>query len=213
MMMLTAQALLVSQNPREVAAAQAAQLRGQAEAARDAARDAALQARETAREAAQQARELAREQREAAQADREAAQAQREAEQGGTDGTEASTVVITLANGKSITLNGASPEAVATALGIPQPDRAAESDGPFVVGGIAIVATAIVMIVGLTLRYRAKVRGLAAPSALPSDLAQRMARMEAGIESVAVEVERISEGQRFTTRLLSDRAPLEVPRG
>ncbi len=123
------------------------------------------------------------------------------------------TVTITLENGKIIKLDGASPEAVATALGIPYRNDRPESDGPFVVGGIAIVASAIVLIVGLNLRYRAKIRSIAAPAALPSDLAQRMARMEAGIESVAVEVERISEGQRFTTRLLSDRAPLEVPRG
>ncbi|MHB0948354.1 MAG: hypothetical protein ACYC3Q_11545 [Gemmatimonadaceae bacterium] len=34
---------------------------------------------------------------------------------------------------------------------------------------------------------------------------QRLARIEQAVEAVAVEVERISEGQRFTTRLLSER--------
>lgn len=34
----------------------------------------------------------------------------------------------------------------------------------------------------------------------------RLERMEQAIEAIAVEVERISEAQRFTTRLLSDRA-------
>ena len=34
----------------------------------------------------------------------------------------------------------------------------------------------------------------------------RLARMEEGIESVAVEMERIAEGQRFTAKLLTDRA-------
>jgi hypothetical protein len=34
---------------------------------------------------------------------------------------------------------------------------------------------------------------------------ERLGRLEAGIDSIAVEVERISEGQRFTTRLLADR--------
>lgn len=33
----------------------------------------------------------------------------------------------------------------------------------------------------------------------------RLARMEDSIESVAVEMERIAEGQRFTARLLSER--------
>lgn len=34
----------------------------------------------------------------------------------------------------------------------------------------------------------------------------RMARLEQAVEAIALEVERISEGQRFTTKLLSERA-------
>jgi hypothetical protein len=34
---------------------------------------------------------------------------------------------------------------------------------------------------------------------------ERLARMETAIESMAIEVERISEGQRFVTRLLAER--------
>jgi hypothetical protein len=41
---------------------------------------------------------------------------------------------------------------------------------------------------------------------------QRLSGIEQAIETVAVEVERISEGQRFTTKLLSDRAPAEMER-
>jgi hypothetical protein len=37
------------------------------------------------------------------------------------------------------------------------------------------------------------------------ELAAQMARMEQAIDSIAIEVERISEGQRFTTKLLSER--------
>ncbi|HEX5438177.1 MAG TPA: hypothetical protein VFW98_13555 [Gemmatimonadaceae bacterium] len=45
---------------------------------------------------------------------------------------------------------------------------------------------------------------------LPSDrtlaqIEERLARMEQSIDAVSIEVERISEGQRFTTKLLSDR--------
>ncbi|MBC7562721.1 MAG: hypothetical protein H7305_07355, partial [Gemmatimonadaceae bacterium] len=46
-----------------------------------------------------------------------------------------------------------------------------------------------------------------------AEMTERLSRMESAIETVAVEVERISEGQRFTTRLLSERATVEVPRG
>jgi hypothetical protein len=43
-------------------------------------------------------------------------------------------------------------------------------------------------------------------------VAQRLAAIEQAIETVAVEVERISEGQRFTTKLLAERAPEEPER-
>ncbi len=39
----------------------------------------------------------------------------------------------------------------------------------------------------------------------------RMARLELAVESIAVEVERISEGQRFTTRLLNDAVQKSIP--
>jgi hypothetical protein len=41
---------------------------------------------------------------------------------------------------------------------------------------------------------------------IPSDVSARLERMEQAIDSIAVEVERISEGQRFTTKLLADRS-------
>ncbi|HXD24027.1 MAG TPA: hypothetical protein VN613_11775 [Gemmatimonadaceae bacterium] len=41
---------------------------------------------------------------------------------------------------------------------------------------------------------------------IPKDVSDRLERMEQGIESVAIEVERIGEGQRFVTQLMSDRA-------
>lgn len=40
----------------------------------------------------------------------------------------------------------------------------------------------------------------------PPDVTARLERMEQAIDSIAIEVERISEGQRFTTKLLSERA-------
>jgi hypothetical protein len=45
-----------------------------------------------------------------------------------------------------------------------------------------------------------------APPQIPKDVSDRLERMEQGIEAVAVEVERIGEGQRFVTQLMSDRA-------
>ncbi|HYW30668.1 MAG TPA: hypothetical protein VE869_04105 [Gemmatimonas sp.] len=45
---------------------------------------------------------------------------------------------------------------------------------------------------------------------VPSDLVSRLNGIEQAVETVAVEVERISEGQRFTTKLLNDRATREL---
>ncbi|MGQ0642705.1 MAG: hypothetical protein ACT4P6_18330 [Gemmatimonadaceae bacterium] len=43
-----------------------------------------------------------------------------------------------------------------------------------------------------------------------TESAQRLARIEQAIDAMSLEVERISEGQRFVTRLLSDKAPERV---
>ena len=45
---------------------------------------------------------------------------------------------------------------------------------------------------------------------IPSDVSARLERMEQAIDSIAVEVERISEGQRFTTKLLAERSGAAV---
>lgn len=42
-------------------------------------------------------------------------------------------------------------------------------------------------------------------AALLEEIAQRLERVEQAVDTTAVEVERISEGQRFTTKLLADR--------
>jgi hypothetical protein len=41
---------------------------------------------------------------------------------------------------------------------------------------------------------------------------ERLARMEQAIDAISIETERISEGQRFTSKLLSERARDPVPR-
>ncbi|MEO6878168.1 MAG: hypothetical protein ABI205_06770 [Gemmatimonadaceae bacterium] len=45
----------------------------------------------------------------------------------------------------------------------------------------------------------------AIPPGASHDVTSRLERMEQAIDSIAIEVERISEGQRFTTKLLSER--------
>ena len=44
------------------------------------------------------------------------------------------------------------------------------------------------------------------------ELSTRMERIEQALDSIAVEVERISENQRYTTKLLAEREGAVVPR-
>jgi hypothetical protein len=73
----------------------------------------------------------------------------------------------------------------------------------FFIGGFFF--TTIVLAIGVPL-VRSYVRRKDAELRQPAPISDaRLARMEAAIESMAVEVERISEGQRFVTKLLAQR--------
>ena len=51
-----------------------------------------------------------------------------------------------------------------------------------------------------------------APLVLPlRDVEERLDRIERAVESIAVEVERVSEGQRFVTKLLAERPAAKLP--
>ena len=76
-----------------------------------------------------------------------------------------------------------------------------------VMGSLATVAYPLAR--ALASRLTARTEGT---DRLSGDTEQRLERMERAIESIAVEVERISEGQRFTTKLLAERAAAPPPR-
>ena len=73
------------------------------------------------------------------------------------------------------------------------------------IGGFFI--TTIVIVIGFPLvrsyTRRKEIEAQRAPSDPEND--RRLQRIEHAIEAMAIEVERISEGQRFVTKLLSDR--------
>ncbi len=75
---------------------------------------------------------------------------------------------------------------------------------------ISIVFTVLVLFPMAFARARRIWRGADVPrqSSLPADTIERLERMEQGIDAIAIEVERVSEGQRFVTRLMSERAAL-----
>lgn len=61
------------------------------------------------------------------------------------------------------------------------------------------------LIISLIAAFVMRKRATPLPGATVQRLEARLSEMQQSIDAVAVEVERISEGQRFTTKLLTDR--------
>ena len=82
---------------------------------------------------------------------------------------------------------------------------------------IIFVASIPVIAIGYPLAraFAARLERKPVGHAVPVEVTARLERMEQAIDSIAIEVERISEGQRFTTKLLTERAPARpgIPAG
>lgn len=78
--------------------------------------------------------------------------------------------------------------------------------GPEILVPFGAFATAIIFGLGIPLvrAYSRKMDAESKNPRIPIEVAQRLERIEQSLEAVAIEVERISEGQRFTTKLLSE---------
>jgi hypothetical protein len=163
------------------------------------------QAREQARDQARQIREEARRiQEEAQQAAREARQAAEEAAR------EARAEA-----GKNVRVFGIPqppPPGQETHIGIPpwqhEPDIPPEVVD--IVGMLTFGTAAVLILRPLMRAFANRFERRGAATALPPEVTAHMERLEQAIEAVAIEVERISEGQRYTTKLLAERAGKEV---
>jgi hypothetical protein len=79
---------------------------------------------------------------------------------------------------------------------------------PMLVIPLAGMAVGAIFIVTVGTIIREAIGKSKAPdSRLLAGVERRLERIEQAIDTMAVEVERISEGQRFTTKLLSERSP------
>ncbi len=79
--------------------------------------------------------------------------------------------------------------------------------------GIAVVFTLFVLApIAFTIARLIWKRATSAPPRLDTETQERMRRLESAVDAVAIEVERISEGQRFVTKLLSERDKQQLPR-
>jgi hypothetical protein len=74
------------------------------------------------------------------------------------------------------------------------------------IGGIF---AGLIVVLGLTVRF--VFHKTPRRTDLPAVSDDRFARLEGAVESIALEVERISEAQRFTAKVLSERLPERQP--
>jgi hypothetical protein len=79
-----------------------------------------------------------------------------------------------------------------------------------VVGIVSIIV--IFVVFPLVLAYARMIwrRGSAAPAQLSNDTSHRLIQMQHSIDAMAVEMERISENQRFVTKLLAERGSAQA---
>lgn len=79
-----------------------------------------------------------------------------------------------------------------------------EMIGLFVPLGFFAMVIAIVVGRPMVKAMAARVESEAKRPPIPPELVARLERMEQSLDAIAVEVERVSEGQRFTTKLLAE---------
>jgi hypothetical protein len=125
-------------------------------------------------------------------------------------GTEVPAPGRIIVNGKEITIGDGGADVFASSSGMPM--------GPFPTdippGVQSLATTAIVGFCMMVAAYpffgflKALMnRRAAAQQALPArDVTDRLHRIESAVEAMSVEVERISEGQRFVTKVLTERS-------
>jgi len=104
---------------------------------------------------------------------------------------------------------------IARQAGVPgavQPPREIRREGPpeevFVLAGMFIVI--VLLPLSIALARRIWRRGVATITKLPAELTDRLTRLEQGMDAVAVEVERIGEGQRYMARLMGEDGSLRA---
>jgi hypothetical protein len=71
---------------------------------------------------------------------------------------------------------------------------------------VAFFLTIAIIVIGLPLAraFARRMDRRSGPAQIPNEISSQLAHLNQAVDAIALEVERISEGQRYTTRLLSD---------
>jgi hypothetical protein len=75
--------------------------------------------------------------------------------------------------------------------------------------GLGMVCVTVISLTSMILKRRRAPEALRAADL--TEIRDHLSRLEQAVDSIALETERISEGQRFTTRLLADSLRVPVP--
>lgn len=119
---------------------------------------------------------------------------------------------------------GVGPQPAYTAETAPPPafpDRPDIPDNVLAISIVSVLFVGMPIAIGLSRWLWRRASPPPAIPALPATEVQRLVRLEQSVDAIAIELERISEGQRFVTKLLSEpRAlaggaaePVRVPQG
>jgi hypothetical protein len=84
-------------------------------------------------------------------------------------------------------------------------ERSGPPEEAFVIGGLFILCA--ILPISIAFARRIWRRSAGAVTTLPQEMMDRLTRLDQAVDAIAVEVERIGEGQRFMTRVLAEKAP------
>lgn len=106
---------------------------------------------------------------------------------------------------RTITIRG--PDGSQTVVGVPSNPFQNDPIPPQAVDiSVAFFLTVAAIIIGLPLAraFARRMDRRGGPTQIPNEIASQLSQLNQAVDAIALEVERISEGQRYTTRLLSE---------
>jgi len=105
---------------------------------------------------------------------------------------------------RRITIRG--PDGSETVVGVPAYDANEVIPPQAVDISLAFFFTVAAIIIGLPLAraFARRMDRKGGTAQIPNEVSAQLAHLNQAVDAIALEVERISEGQRFTTRLLSE---------
>jgi hypothetical protein len=115
-----------------------------------------------------------------------------------------------LANAQGVSVDRISEQG--TLLPPPSPGPFRRNPDPDMVFGMSFVL-AMCIVLPISIAWGKRIwRGKphAPPPPRMDDIAPRLDRLEQAVDSIAIEIERVSEGQRFVTKILAERPPQAV---